>query len=175
LPSDDANAQPDRPRITIIIARARNGTIGRDNALPWHLPEDLRHFRQTTTGHPIVMGRRTYEAIGRPLPQRRNIVVTRDPGWARPGVETAGSLPAALDLCAGEPEVFVIGGAQLYAEAIDVADRLILTQIDADFEGDVFLPAPSPQQWFRIDRQPGQSSTGLTYSIDVYHRVRARG
>ena len=91
-----------RPRITLLVARARNGVIGRDNALPWHLPEDLRHFKATTMGHPIVMGRRTYESIGRPLPGRRTIVVTRDPTWAQPGCERAGSLAEAIRL-AGTP------------------------------------------------------------------------
>jgi dihydrofolate reductase len=159
---------PRPPRITLVAARARNGAIGRDNALPWHLPEDLQHFKATTLGHPIVMGRRTFESIGRPLPGRRTLVVSRDPAWAHPGCERAGSLDEAIDLCAGSPEVFVVGGAQLYAAAMPRADRLILTEVDIEVPGDAFFPTPDPARWRLAGRIPAVSRTGLAYAIDTW-------
>lgn len=130
--------------LTLIVARARNGVIGRDNTLPWRLPEDLAHFKRTTMGAPIVMGRKTYESIGRPLPGRRNIVVTRSAKLALPGCEIAHSLEDAQRLCIGVEQIFLIGGAQLYADALPSADRLIVTEIDADFEGDAHFPGARP-------------------------------
>ncbi len=106
------------PRVSIIVARARNGVIGKDNAMPWKIPGEQAYFKRITMGHPIVMGRRTWESIGRPLPGRRNIVVTRNAAYTAPGAEVAGSLGAALALCAGAAEVFVIGGAELYRLAL---------------------------------------------------------
>jgi dihydrofolate reductase len=161
-----------RPRVSIIVARARNGVIGRDNGLPWHLPEDLRHFRATTLGHPVVMGRRTFESIGRPLPGRRNIVLSREAGWSHPGCERAGSLSEALALCAAQPEVFVIGGAQVYTEALGVADRLLVTEVDVDADGDARFPAPDPRHWRLVESRPGSSATGPSYVFAVYERLR---
>lgn len=158
------------PRITLVAARARNGAIGRDNTLPWHLPEDLAHFKATTLGHPIVMGRRTFESIGRPLPGRRSIVLTREPTWAHVGCERAGSLDQAISLCAGAPEFFVVGGAQVYADAIARADRLILTEVDLDVDGDAFFPQVDPIAWRLTDSVPGLSRTGLSYSIGTWIR-----
>lgn len=132
--------------LTLIVARARNGIIGRDNQLPWKLPEDLAFFKRTTMGAPIVMGRKTHESIGRPLPGRRNIVVTRDASRRFDGCDTVTSLADALVLAArdGAAEAFLIGGAQLYAEGLALADKLIVTEIDADFEGDASFPRPHP-------------------------------
>jgi dihydrofolate reductase len=170
-----------RPRLTLIVARARNGVIGRDNALPWHLPEDLRHFRLTTTGHPILMGRRTFESIGRPLPGRRTIVVTRDPGWSHPGCERAGSLSEAIEL-AGQPgvnpeiatdEAFVIGGAQLYAEAVKIADRVLVTEVELEPEGDVYFDRPGPPEWTLRSSAPHRSASGLGYRITEWVRACA--
>jgi dihydrofolate reductase len=141
------------PRITLIVARARNGVIGRAGTLPWRLPEDLAFFKRTTMGHPIVMGRRTWESIGRPLPGRRNIVVSRQAGFVAAGAEVVPSLDEALRLCAGAGELFVIGGAQLYGEALPRADRLIVTEIDADFDGDTHWPAPDPAHWREAARE----------------------
>lgn len=143
------NREP-APVIAIIVAVARNGVIGRDNALPWHLPADLRHFKTVTMGRPVIMGRRTHESIGRPLPGRLNIVVTRNPGFRAPGCEVASSLDAALDrarAAGAQDEVFVIGGAQLYTEALPRAARLYLTRIDADIGGDIRFPAIHPGDW----------------------------
>ena len=166
-------------RVTIVVARARNGVIGRDNALPWHLPEDLKHFKATTIGHAIVMGRRTFESIGRALPGRRTIVVTRDPDWAHAGCERAGSLAEAIAL-AGTPgpdpaiatdEVFIVGGAQLYAQALEVADRAIVTEIGIDPEGDARFEALGPPEWTLRTSQAHHSSGGLDYRIEDWVRV----
>lgn len=160
------------PRISLIVARARNGVIGRDGALPWRLPEDLAFFKRTTMGHPIIMGRRTWQSIGRPLPGRRNIVVSRNAGLYAPGAEVAPSLEAALALCAGAAEAFVIGGAQLYREALPRAQRLVVTEIDADFDGDVQFPPADPRQWRETSREHLPPAGDRPFAIDfvVYER-----
>lgn len=131
-------------KLSLIAAVARNGVIGRGGALPWRLPEDLQHFRRVTMGCPVIMGRRTWESLPerfRPLPGRDNIVVTRNPHWQAEGARAADSLPAALALAAGTPAAFVIGGAELYRDALAHADALVLTEIERDFEGDAHFPA----------------------------------
>jgi len=166
-------------RVTIVVARARNGVIGRDNALPWRLPEDLKHFKATTTGHAIVMGRRTFDSIGRALPGRRTIVVTRDPHWAHAGCERAGSLAQAIALAATpgpDPairtdEVFVVGGAQLYADALAVADRAIVTEIAIEAEGDARFDPLGPPEWTLQASEAHRSSTGVDYRIEDWARV----
>jgi len=170
------------PRLTIVVARARNGVIGRDNALPWRLPEDLSHFRTTTIGHALIMGRRTFESIGRALPGRRTIVVTRDPQWAHPQCERAGSLAEAIELAAtpgpdptiATDEAMVVGGAQIYRDALAIADRIVLTEIDADFEGDAWFPAPDPRDWIEASRREAVSAAGLRYAIVEYQRRGGR-
>jgi len=141
--------------LTLIVARARNGVIGRDNELPWRLPEDLAFFKRTTMGAPIVMGRKTHESIGRALPGRRNIVVTRDGSKRFPGCDTATSLEEALAIAAQDhaPEAFLIGGAQLYEQGLALAHKLIVTEISADFEGDATFPAPDPARWRETSRE----------------------
>ena len=173
-------AAPVSPKVTIVVARARNGVIGRNNALPWRLPEDLSHFKATTIGRALVMGRRTFESIGRPLPGRRTIVVTRNPDWSHPGCERAGSLGEALALAStpgSDPaiatdEVMVVGGAQIYREAMPLADRIVLTEIDHDFEGDARFEAPDPKRWFESSRSARTSATGLGFAIVEYLRRR---
>jgi len=155
-----------RPRLNLIVARARNGVIGRGGTLPWHLPEDLRHFKRTTFGHPIVMGRRTWQSIGRALPGRRSIVLTRNPRWSAPGCETAASLAQALAMCEGAAEVFVIGGAAVFAEALPQAQRLFVTEIDADFEGDTFFPPIDPAAWRETSREHLAQDAGRPFGID---------
>jgi len=145
--SQTGAADSPEPRLNLIVAWARRGVIGRGGTLPWHLPEDLRHFKRITLGHPIIMGRRTWESIGRPLPGRRSIVVTHNPRWQAPGAERAASLPQALAMCGDATEIFVIGGAQLFAEALPLAQRVFLTAIDADFEGDTFFPPIDLGHW----------------------------
>lgn len=140
--------------ISLIVAMARNRVIGRDGGLPWHLPEDLRHFRALTLGKPVVMGRRTCESLGRALPGRRNLVVTRDPAYrAPPDFEVYGSLEDAFAACRATPEIMVIGGAAIYAQTLGIADRIYLTLIDRDFEGDTLFPHYDETMW----RETGRS------------------
>ncbi len=132
---------------SLIVARAANGVIGRDNGMPWHLPADLAHFKRVTLGCPVIMGRRTWESIGRALPGRRNVVVSRTPGFRPEGAEVVDSLDAAWRAVDGAPEAFVIGGGQLYAEALPSADRIYLTEILGEVEGDVRFPGPGEGPW----------------------------
>lgn len=138
------------PCISLIVAMDKRGLIGRDNGLPWHLPNDLRHFKEVTMGKPILMGRKSYESIGRPLPGRQNIVLTRDSQWQADGVDVTTSLEDALALAGTAEEVMVIGGAEVYALALPMAKRLYLTRIDAEFEGDTWFPALDLKQWDEI-------------------------
>ncbi len=164
--------------LTLIVATDRHNGIGIRNTLPWRLPEDLAFFKRTTTGHPIIMGRKTFDSIGRPLPNRRNIVVTRNPDWSHAGVEAAASLQQAAALAGdgeadGEADVeaFVIGGAQIYAEALPLAARLIVTEIAADFECDAFFPKLDPSEWIEASREPHHSAdNGFDYSFVIYQR-----
>jgi dihydrofolate reductase len=133
-------------RVALIAAVARNGVIGAENRLPWKLPEDLRRFRELTTGKPVIMGRKTWESIGRPLPGRRNLVITRRRDFVAAGAECFGSLSEALAVCEGE--CFVIGGGEIYAQAMPLADRLYLTRLERDVEGDAYFP-PVPEGAFR--------------------------
>jgi dihydrofolate reductase len=130
-----------------VVAAARNGVIGRGSALPWHLPADLRHFKALTLGKPILMGRRTFAAIGRPLPGRDNLVLTRDPGWHAEGVRAVHSLAEALELSAGAPELMVIGGAEVYRLALPLARHIYLTEVQAEVAGDTLFPALAPREW----------------------------
>ena len=132
---------------SLIVARAANGIIGKDNGMPWHLPADLAHFKRTTMGRPVIMGRRTWESIGRPLPGRRNVVVTRNTGFLAPGAEVVGSLEDAWRVLADAGEVFVIGGGQLYAETLPGADRVYVTEIGKAIEGDTRFPDLDPSEW----------------------------
>ena len=156
--------------LTLIVATDRNNGIGINNTLPWRLPEDLAFFKRITSGHAIIMGRKTFDAIGRPLPNRRNIVVTRNTAWAHAGVETTNSLDQAVAI-AGEDEVFIIGGAQIYRDAISLADRLIVTEIDAEFACDAFFPPVDAAQWQLESRETHHSeSNGWDYSFVMYRR-----
>ena len=157
----------------LIYARARNGVIGRDNALPWHLPEDLAHFKRLTLGCPVVMGRKTWDSLPpkfRPLPGRENIVVTRQSGWQSSGARSAASVEAALALCADAAHVWVIGGAQIYAQALPLAKTVEVTEIDADFEGDAYAPALGAP-WHIRQREAHTAASGLAYSLVRYRRV----
>jgi dihydrofolate reductase len=134
-------------RLALVAAVAANGVIGRDGALPWHLPDDLRHFRAVTLGKPVLMGRRTFESIGRPLPGRRNIVLSRGAAITVPGIETAATLQEALRRCADAEECCVIGGAALYAAALPLAQVIYLTRVHAAVAGDVHFPAVRWEDW----------------------------
>lgn len=155
------------PRIGLIWAQAQGGVIGHQGQMPWHLPEDLAHFKRTTLAHPVIMGRKTWDSLPprfRPLPGRRNIVITRQTDWQAPGAERASSLPAALQLCADAAQVWIIGGAQIYAQALPLADELSITEIHAHFDGDAHAPTPGPE-WLERSRQRHTAANGLAYSF----------
>jgi dihydrofolate reductase len=162
---------PHTPTLSIVAAMAKNGVIGIGNRLPWHLPEDLKHFKAITMGHHIIMGRKTYESIGRPLPGRTTVIVTRDPAYRAPGCLTAASLDGAVAICGDDPEVFFVGGAELYAQALPRADRLYLTEIQAAYEGDAWFPAFDLGQWRELSRQVHASVDGLGYHFVTYQRI----
>ena len=159
--------------LTLIAAVARNGVIGRDNRLPWHLPADLKHFKALTTGHAVIMGRKTWESLPekfRPLPGRQNIVVTRKAGYAAAGANVVTSLADAV-AAAGGSDAVVIGGAELYVAALPLADRLQLTEIDADYEGDTWFPPRDPRQWRETARDAQRDEAGLGYAFVTYERT----
>jgi dihydrofolate reductase len=144
-----------QPAISMIVARSRNHVIGRDNQMPWKISADLQFFKKVTMGHPVIMGRKTWESIGRPLPGRRNIVVSRNTDLVLNGAEVVNSLDAALNSLKEFPRVFVIGGEQLFTQAFPKADRLFITEIDIDVDGgDTFFKVPHPEQWQEIERTP---------------------
>ena len=159
-------------RINLIYARAANGVIGKNGALPWHLPEDLAHFKRLTLGWPVIMGRKTWDSLParfRPLPGRANIVITRQRGWNDAGALPAASLAGALELCGQADEVWIIGGAQIFAEAAPLAHRIEVTEIAQEFDGDVFAPTPGTE-WFEAARDDRVSSTGLKFSFITYRK-----
>lgn len=165
-------SHPDRPRVYLVAAVAANGVIGAGGKLPWRLPEDLRHFKALTLGHPVIMGRRTWESLAlRPLPGRENIVVTRSPGYEAPGAHVAASLEAALALCAGEAVAFVIGGGELYQAALPLADGLVLTEIGRDYPGDALFPQFDRAAWRETQRQPQTGADGLRFDFVLYERA----
>jgi dihydrofolate reductase len=157
-------------RLSLIVAMARNHTIGINNTLPWHLPEDLKHFKALTLGHHIIMGRKTYESIGRPLPGRTTIIVTRDPAYRQEGCLIAHSVEDAMRLSAQDDEAFIVGGANLYRQTLALADRLYITEIQADYQGDAHFPALDGTQWQETTRQRHLSQTGLTYDFVSYDK-----
>lgn len=165
-----------RPQLSVIAAVARNGVIGKGNALPWRLPDDQQHFKRTTLGHPVIMGRRTWDSLParfRPLPGRRNIVVTRNLDWRADGAEAASSLDGALLSLQREPKVFVIGGADLYALALPLADELVLTEIEHDFDGDARFPTWRRDDFDEVERLSRVSAAGWPYHFATYRRKRA--
>jgi dihydrofolate reductase len=152
---------------------ARGGVIGRDGGIPWHLPEDIARFREVTMGHPVVMGRRTWDSIPdrfRPLPGRRNVVVTRNASWNADGAEAVASLEAALALLEDIPSVFVVGGAQLYAPALAYADELLLTEIDLEVEGDTTFPSFDREVFEEVAREPHVAADGTAFAFVTYAR-----
>lgn len=158
--------------INMIFARAANGVIGHNNAMPWHLPEDMAHFKRLTQGWPVIMGRKTWDSLPlkfRPLPGRTNIVVTRQEGWHENGAVPAASLPEALRLCADAQEVWIMGGAQIYAQAEPLAHRIEVTEIAQDFEGDAFAPTLGAD-WIEIAREAHVSTNGLKFSFITYKK-----
>jgi dihydrofolate reductase len=141
--------------VTAVVAISENHVIGKDNKLLWYLPADLKHFKQITTGHTVIMGRKTYESVGKPLPNRRNIIITRQ-AITIPGCEVVNSIEAALALCADEPEVFIVGGAEIYRQSITLTDRIYLTIVHKEFEGDSFFPEIKKEEWKEVSREDYQ-------------------
>ena len=164
-----------RPHIGLIWAQARGGVIGKDGVMPWHLPEDLAHFKRTTLNHPVIMGRKTWDSIPprfRPLPGRANIVVTRQAHWHAEGAQRAPDLRQALQLCENADRIWIIGGAQIYAQALPLADEVVVTEIDADFEGDAFAPALG-SEWREVTREERVAANGLRLAFVTRRRSAA--
>lgn len=164
-----------RPILALIAACARDSVIGVDNRMPWHLPEDMKFFRETTRGKPVIMGRKTWESLPdafRPLPGRINIVVSRNAAYQADGATMVGSLPDALSAAGDADIVFVMGGADLYRQALPIADRLYLTEIDAEFSGDAFFPEFDQNAWHETQRDAQVSTSGLAFAWVTYERHR---
>ena len=158
--------------LNLIYARAANGVIGQDNQLPWHLPEDLAHFKRTTLGSPVIMGRKTWDSLPprfRPLPGRQNLVLTNDRSWGAEGAEVVHSLADALARCPAGQTAWVIGGAQVYALALPLARRIVVTEIARDFAGDAFAPVLGPE-WVTTGREAHVSASGLPFAFVTYTR-----
>ena len=159
-------------KLHLIYARARNGVIGKDGQMPWHLPEDLAHFKRVTLGQPVIMGRKTWDSLPakfRPLPGRLNIVVTRQADWQAPGALRAGSIEEAMGLCSDAPDAWIMGGAEIYRQAEPLASTAVVTEIDADFEGDALAPTLS-SAWREVRREPHRAANGLALSFVTYQR-----
>jgi dihydrofolate reductase len=157
--------------LTIVVAIDAKRGIGINNNLPWRLPEDLAHFKRTTMGHPVIMGRKTFDSIGRPLPNRRNIVITRNAEWNHDGVEAVNSLDAAIALV-GDTPACIIGGGQIFAEALPRTERMVVTEIDKTFDCDAFFPEIDPKQWKEVARERHHSeSNGFDYAFVTYQRT----
>jgi dihydrofolate reductase len=159
--------------ISIVVAISENHVIGKDNKLLWHLPNDLKHFKEITTGHTVIMGRKTYDSVGKPLPNRRNIIITRQPVTIA-GCEVVNSIEAAIELCAGENEVFIVGGAEIYKQAIKLTDRIYLTIVHKNFDGDSFFPEINKNEWKEVSREdyePDHKNL-LPYSFITLERNR---
>jgi dihydrofolate reductase len=156
--------------LSLIVAVANNHVIGINNTLPWHLPEDLKRFRALTTGHHIIMGRKTYESLGRLLPGRTTVIVTRNKDYKLEGALVAHSLQAALDLCLNDAEAFVIGGAELYQDGLKLANKLYITEVDLEVAGDAFFPTIDMQKWLETSREAHTSAQGLPFTYLSYTR-----
>lgn len=156
--------------ISLIVAVSSNHVIGKNNTLPWHLPEDLKRFRALTTGHCIIMGRKTYESLGRLLPDRTTVIVTRNPNFQVEGAIVVHSLADAVEVCENDTEAFIIGGAELYQQGLQYAHKLYLTQVDATVEGDAFFPPIDAYIWQEIARESHVSVKGLVFDYVTYIR-----
>jgi dihydrofolate reductase len=170
-------------KVSIIVAAARNGVIGKDNQLPWHLPQDLKYFRAMTTGKPVIMGRKTFESIGKPLPNRTNIVITRNTNWVHDGVLVVNDLIEAVEKAKkmlmrqdnSELEAMIIGGAEIYKTALTIADRVYLTYIDRDVEGDAWFPILPETEWTLSKVQAGDELAAELHEFRIYDRLHSAG
>lgn len=158
--------------VSIIVAIAENNVIGKDNKLVWHLPKDLKHFKETTSGHFIIMGRKTYESNGRPLPNRTNVIITKDKNYKAEGCKIVHSLNEALDFAKNESEVFIIGGGEIYKQAMPIADRIYLTKVHQPFEGDTFFPEINMKEWSELNRQYFEPDERNKYPFSIITLVR---
>jgi len=158
------------PLKQIVVAYSRNRVIGRDNDLPWRLPGDLAHFKRVTMGTPIIMGRKTWESLGRPLPGRLNVVISRNAAYPVQGATLCGSLEEALQACGDAPRACIIGGEQLFRDALPLVDEIVATEIHADIEGDTFFPPLAEGQWEETERLPQPEENGLRYDFVTLRR-----
>jgi len=160
--------------VTLIVAVADSGVIGRDNALPWHLPEDLKRFKRLTLGKPVIMGRKTFESIGKPLPGRQNIVVTRDPNYKREGADVVHGIDDAVRVAAGAPEVMIIGGADLFRAFLPRAGRVHLTRVHGEVAGDIHWPALDSREWRIVEREEHAADERHAYAMtfEVWEKPR---
>lgn len=157
--------------LSVIVAMAQNNVIGLDNGLPWHLSADLKYFKAVTMAKPIIMGRKTFQSIGRPLPGRRNIVITRDQAWFAEGVETASSVEEAMNKTKDTNEAMVIGGAQIYSAMLPLVSRLYVTEIDMQVDGDTYFPAIDPNEWIEVSRKSHDALNGdPAFAFVIYDR-----
>ncbi len=157
-------------QLSIIVAYAKDRVIGVNNTLPWHLPEDLKRFKALTMGHHIIMGRKTYDSLGRLLPGRTTVIVTRNPDFQVEGAVVVDSLEAAINACDGDDEAFLVGGAELYQAGLGLADKLYITEIDASFKGDAHFPLIDPSNWQEVSRESQRSEKGLQFHYVEYLR-----
>jgi len=158
-------------QLSLIVAYALNRVIGRDNTLPWKLPSDLAHFKRTTLGHPVIMGRKTWESLGRPLPGRQNIVISRNPHYEAAGAVCVNNLAQAIEVVQDAEQAFVIGGAQIYQEALPFAQSVIATEVMADIEGDAFFAPLDNAQWIETSRVSHPPENGLSFDVVQYAKV----
>jgi dihydrofolate reductase len=166
-------------KLALIVAAARNNVIGRNNTLPWHLPQDLKYFKSVTLGKPIIMGRKTYESIGRPLPGRVNIVITRQSGWMAEGVKVASDLTSAIafaqqalsESTGSADEAMIIGGAEIYRSSIELVQRIYLTRINADIDGDAFFPELDSHTWRQVSVTSGDAGSSLAHEFQIFERL----
>ena len=159
-------------QLHLIVAHARNGVIGKENKLPWYLPEDLKNFKRTTLGKPVIMGRKTWESLGRPLPGRRNIVITRQKDYVAEGATVVSDLQAAIEAVSDAPVAFIMGGAQVYKEALPQVEVAHITYLNADFEGDAYFESLNPNEWTLTEEEsfPATDAHPFSYSFRIYSR-----
>lgn len=161
-------------KITLIVAAAENNAIGKDNKMLWHLPNDFKYFKQNTVGHSIIMGRKTFESIGKPLPERRNIILTRDINYRNDAVDVANSVQEVLNYCRDEREIFIIGGAEIYKQTLALADRVLMTRVHTALDGDAYFPELSNNEWKLTSQAVHQKDEkhAFDYTFEVWDKIK---
>ena len=172
FPTPEKHSADAKPVVQIVVAYSRNRVIGRENSLPWRLPGDLAHFKRTTMGCPIVMGRNTWESLGKPLAGRLNVVISRNANYEAHGARVCATVEDALALCSDAPRVCIIGGEQIFKVALPITDEIVATEIRADIEGDTWFPEIPAQEWEEVERRPQPEENGLHYDFVVLRRKR---